>query len=116
MQRYILVVLSALLISPALATSSQAQTTMTYNPLVANRDSISQINPFNLAYMAYRGFLENEGIPGGDRLVVGLESGKITTKDVVRGAIKIHRLSEDTLSDKRYLNALKEQLRSFEQD
>lgn len=116
MQRYILATLSALLISPALATSSQAQKTITYNPLVANTDSASQINPFNLAYMAYRGFLENEGISGGDRLITDFASGKITAKDIVQGAIKAHRLSEKTLSDAGYLNALKEQLRSFEQD
>lgn len=64
MQRYILVALSTLLISPVLATPSQAQKTMSYHPSAANRDSVSQINPFNLAYMAYRGFLKNEGIPG----------------------------------------------------
>ncbi|MBN3947951.1 MAG: hypothetical protein HWQ38_16400 [Nostoc sp. NMS7] len=116
MQRYILPILSALLISPVLATTAEAQTSITYNSVVANSAKASQINPFNLAFMAERGYLKNVGIKSGNALLNAHQSGMLTAKDILQSAVKAKLLPEQTLSDQGYLNALEAQLQALEQD
>jgi len=119
MQRYNCVIISALLIPLVLAPSVAAQTPIppqtTYNPYVVSTKA-SQITPFNLAYLAYRGYLHNTGIPGGDILISAHQSGRVTAKDIVQSAIKTNQLPQQTLSDQRYLNALEEQLSELTAD
>jgi hypothetical protein len=115
MQRYILPILSALLIWTVLATTATAQTPMTYNSVLANSGA-SQINPFNLAFMAERGYLQNVGIKGGNALLNAHKSGMLTAKNIVQAAVKAKLLSEQTLSDQGYLSALEAQLQALEED
>ena len=121
MQRYTFVIISALLIPPVLATSVAAQmsippqTKTTYNPYVVSTRA-SQITPFNLAYLAYRGYLHNAGIPSGDILISAHQSGRVTAKDIVQSAVKTNQLPQQTLSDQGYLNALEEQLSELTAD
>ncbi len=115
MQNYILPILSALLISPVLATTAQAQTPITYNSVVTNSAKVSQINPFNLAFMAERGYLQNVGIKSGHALLNAHQSGMLTAKNIVQSAVKAKLLPEQTLSDQGYLSALEAQLQALEE-
>ncbi len=119
MQRYTFVIISALLIPPVLATSVAAQMSIppqiTYNPDVVSTRA-SQITPFNLAYLADRGYFHSVGIPGGDLLISAHQSGRVTAKDIVQSAVKTNRLPQQTLSDQGYLNALEEQLSELTAD
>jgi hypothetical protein len=116
MQRYILPIFSALLISPVLANTAQAQTPITYNSsVVTNSAKASQINPFNLAFMAERGYLQNVGIKSGNALLKAHQSGILTAKDIVQSAVKAKLLPEQTRSDQGYLNALETQLQALEE-
>jgi hypothetical protein len=115
MQRYILPIFSALLISPVLANTAQAQTPIIYNSVVANSAKASQINPFNLAFMAERGYLQNVGIKSGNALLNAHQSGIVTAKDIVQSAVKAKLLPEETLSDQGYLSALETQLQALEE-
>jgi hypothetical protein len=116
MQRYILPILSALLISPVLATTAQAQTPITYNSVVAKSAKTSQINPLNLAFMAERGYLQNVGIKSGNALLNAHQSGMLTAKDIVQSAVKAKLLLDEIISDKEYLSALEAQLQALEED
>lgn len=120
MQRSIFAVLSALVVSPALVPAAGVQRAieplMTFNSTIANRASTSQLTPFNLAFLAYRGYLRNQGIPASNALLSALESGKVRDRDIVQSAVRANWLSEQILTDKSYLNALEEQLKTFETD
>ena len=120
MQRSIFTVLSALLLSAAVTPAAKAQTPIasltTFNPSVANTISANQVTPFDLAYLAYRGYLRDQDIPSGNTLISALETGEMSAKDIVQRAVKANRLPQQTLADKGYLNALADQLRAFEED
>ncbi|OKH30399.1 hypothetical protein NIES2101_42420 [Calothrix sp. HK-06] len=116
MKRCILPILSALLISPVLANTATAQTPTTYNSEVANSAKAIQISPFNLAFMAERGYLQNVGLKSGNALLWAHQWGMITAKDIVQSAVKAKLLPEKTLSDQGYLSALDAELKALEQD
>jgi hypothetical protein len=75
--------------------------------------NIPEIKPFNLVHRAYSGDFTEEGIPGFNRLGRAYQSGEIQAEDLVATAIDQGRLSEDTLNDQGYLNAVEFQLRNL---
>jgi hypothetical protein len=118
MRRSISNLLATLLFSAALLPAAvNAQSTKvsptSLNPYVANQSSPNRLSPFNLAYLAYRGYLNAEGIPSSGGLIDALVSGTITAQDVIQAAIKANRLSEKILKDEGYRFALEGQLQEF---
>jgi hypothetical protein len=121
MRRSISTLLTTLLFSavivPAAVNAQAAKTPQTsLNPYVADPSSPNRLSPFNLAYLAYRGYLKVEGIPSSGGLIDALTSGTITAQDVMQAAVKANRLPEETLKDKGYRFALEGQLQEFTAD
>lgn len=75
--------------------------------------SVPEITPFNLVHLAYSGGLSDEGIPGFNLLSVNYVDGTVEAEDLVKAGINQGRLSEDTLDDEGYLNAVEIQLDSL---
>jgi hypothetical protein len=123
MKRFMSAVLSTLVISVASSSAVRAQSETVdssalnpgFNPGVTSNPS-SQITPFDLAFLAYRGYLQAEGIPSGQLLVTQIQVGNVSAETVVQAAIKAHRLSEQMLTDQGYLHALEGQLNAFSED
>lgn len=76
--------------------------------------AVNQITPFNLAYLAYRGELRNQGIPGYSGLVSAYQDGRVSAESLVQTAITTNLLSENALNDEGYINAVDAQLRDFQ--
>jgi hypothetical protein len=119
MKRFMSAVLSTLVISVASSSAVRAQSetvdSSALNPTMTSNPS-SQITPFDLAFLAYRGYLQAEGIPSGQLLVTQIQVGNVSAETVVQAAIKAHRLSEQMLTDQGYLHALEGQLNAFSED
>lgn len=73
-----------------------------------------EISAFDLAFLAYRGYFREQGIPGYSTLSTAHRSGRIRAKDVVQAAVKMNRLSEQKLSDRTYLNDIDTNLRALD--
>jgi hypothetical protein len=73
-----------------------------------------QVSPFNLAYLAYQGYLTDLGIPSDSELLNAISVGKISAQDIIKAAIKANRLSNQTLSDSGYRDNLDQQLKSLQ--
>ena len=121
MRRSISTLLTTLLLSAAiLPVAAQAQTTevpqTSFNPYVANQSSANQLSPFNLAYLAYRGYFKDQGIPSNGALIYGISSGTITAQGIIQAAVKANRLPAQTLSDQGYRHNLEDQLQGFTAD
>jgi hypothetical protein len=121
MQRSISTLLTTLLLSAAILPAAvKAQdikiSPTSLNPYVANQSSTNQLSPFNLSYLAYRGYLEDQGIPSSSELIDSLMSGTITAQDVMQAAVKVNRLPEKTLNDQSYRFALEGLLHGFTTD
>ena len=69
-----------------------------------------RITPFNLVFLAYQGFFEEEGIPRAGRLLDKTASGLIKAEDLVKAAVKTGRLSNAALGNKMYLSAVQYEL------
>jgi hypothetical protein len=121
MQRSISTLLTTLLFSAAILPAGvNAQGTKTpqtsFNPYIANQSSANQLSPFNLAYLAYQGYLKVEGIPNSGELIDAFRSGTITAQDVMQAAVKANRLPPQALNDQGYRSALEGQLQGFTAD
>jgi hypothetical protein len=121
MRRSIPTLLTTLLISTAiLPVAAYAQTTVaaptSLNPSVTNQVKANQVNPFNLAYLAYQGYLEDQGIPSAGALIDAIAVGTVTAQDLMQAAVKANRLPEKTLNDQGYRFALENQLQAFTTD
>lgn len=120
MRYSISVVITTLLLSAAtLPAMAQTQTTkaapITLNFSTANQ-SANQPNPFSLAYLAYQGYLEEQGIPSNGALSDAIASGTVTAQDLMQAAVKANRLPEKTLNDQSYRSALEAQLQGLKTD
>ena len=73
----------------------------------------SEIQPFNLVHRAYSGHFSEQGIPGFSGLATAYQSGQVKAADLVEVAINQGRLSEKTLNNEGYLNAVDSQLRNL---
>ena len=118
MRHSISTLLTTLLLSaailPAAAQSKTAPTSL--NPYAANQPSANQLKPFNLAYLAYQGFLKDQGIPSNSALIDAIAFGRITAQDIIQAAVKANRLPEQTLSDRGYRHNLEDQLQGLTSD
>jgi hypothetical protein len=96
----------------AFAPITQAQTPAAVTPATLETTAASryQPTPFNLAYLAYRGHLKEQGIPSYSLLISAHRAGRISAEDVVRSAVAANRLSPETLSDASYVRAVETQL------
>lgn len=84
------------------ASSSSSSTTSTF-----------ELEPFNLVYMAYQGYFQEQGIPSAENLIFGYRTGTVTAEDLVQSAVKANRLPSAVMADDEYLNAVEVQLRSL---
>jgi hypothetical protein len=109
MQRLILSSLAVVLMSAMNTPNALAQMTA-YNQNT-NRNTITKVQPFNLAYHGYQGHYKN--IPSGAAFVHGIQSGKVNATTLIQNAIEEGRLSPETLRDRAYINALESQLQGF---
>ncbi|OUL22148.1 hypothetical protein BV378_25575 [Nostoc sp. RF31YmG] len=121
MKQFILASLSAVFMSTAIAPAVNAQTLSqpqltTFNASVTNKASTSQLTPFDLVYLAYRGYFRAQDIPSNNSLILAYQLGRISAKDVVQSAVKTNRLPEQTLADKSYLRAVEGYLTMLDRD
>jgi hypothetical protein len=121
MNRSISTLLTTLLCSAALLpTASYAQTAGTaqtsLNPYVASQPAPNQLNPFNLTFLAYQGYLKDQGIPSNGAFINAIASGKVTAQDLMQAAVKANRLPEQTLTNPGYRSALEAQMNGLTED
>ncbi|MDZ8093690.1 MAG: hypothetical protein RMZ42_17435 [Nostoc sp. DedQUE05] len=118
MRRSISTMLTTLLLCAAiLPAAAQSQTApISLNPYAVNEHRANQIGPFNLAYLAYQGYLKDQGIPSNGVLIDAIASGTIAAQDIIEAAVKANRLPKQTLSDRGYRHNLENQLQGFTAD
>jgi hypothetical protein len=120
MRRSISTLFTTLLLSIAiLPVTVQAQTTRTestsLNPYAANQSSTNP-PPFNLAYLAYQGYLKAEGIPSSGGLDDAIASGRITAQDIMQAAVNANRFPKAGLTDQAYRHELENVLQGLAED
>jgi hypothetical protein len=119
MKCFFTVTLSVLALSTFIATSAKAETRvdrqlMSYDSaMVQPASTQALLSPVDLAFLAQRGYLKDQGISSYNALETSYQTGTITAKDVVQAAIRANRLPESTLQDRGYLNALDSTLRGL---
>lgn len=69
------------------------------------------LSPFDLVESAYRGELEDNGIPGYGTLQAEYDEGITNARDIIRAAVRAGSLPSSALQDDRYLNDVEFQLR-----
>ena len=99
LRRIILTILLLGIITPDAGAQVSSSPTLDY-----------QITPFNLFNLAYQGHFKQNGIDGGN------QAGNINPEMLVQAAIERHWLSEQTISDKAYLNGLNVVINGFNID
>jgi hypothetical protein len=118
MKRSLITGLTVLLLSAMTATAAHAGTTIDQKVSVrqpmANLVLTNQLAPFDLAYLAYQGYLRDQGIPSSSRLIFDYKSSRIQAKDIVQAAVNANRLPSSVLADPGYLNAVNLQLMSID--
>ncbi|MDZ8259211.1 hypothetical protein [Nostoc sp. ChiQUE01b] len=91
----------------------QINTDVNSNTLRKNPTDAKYLQPFNLAFLAYQGYLKDQGIPSGGTLLFKYQTGFLTAKDVVQAAIRANKLPAQVLNDQSYVNAVELQMKSF---
>ncbi|MBN3959224.1 hypothetical protein [Nostoc sp. NMS8] len=90
-----------------------AQTANTNNSGGQINTDAKYLQPFNIAFLAYQGYLKEQGIPSGGTLLFKYQTGNLTAKDVVQAAVKANKLPAQVLNDSSYVNAVELQLTSM---
>ncbi|MGI0494563.1 hypothetical protein ACN4EG_22490 [Alkalinema pantanalense CENA528] len=92
----------------------QAQTRVDYQLGMLNVPSSSmsngQLNPADVASLAYQGLLKDQGIPSYAALSNAYSGGSLTAKDVINAAIAAQRISSSALQDSAFVSAVDSQL------
>ncbi|RCJ34308.1 hypothetical protein A6769_22880 [Nostoc punctiforme NIES-2108] len=91
----------------------QINTDINSNTLRKNPTDTKYLQPFNIAFLAYQGYLKEQGIPSGGTLLFKYQTGYLTAKDVVQAAIRANKLPAKVLNDQGYVNAVELQMKSF---
>lgn len=111
--------LSVLLMSAVGAPAVRAQMTeQTAVEMGYSRRDVTEerlTSAFDLVTAAYRGRLEEQGIPGYTELLNDYEIGEVTAEDVVRAGIEADELRPKAVEDEAYINAVELQLNAYEQ-
>ncbi|HHP7243155.1 MAG TPA: hypothetical protein ACFE0H_00570 [Elainellaceae cyanobacterium] len=102
MKRLFTIGVSALLIS--MAASLTAMTA---------KAEVIGANPADLVYLAYQGYLTEQGIPRYGRLINDLHTRQVTVDDVIEAGIQANRISEDARTDQSYRHAVRLQIRGL---
>ncbi len=111
MRHTISTLLTTLLFTIAiLPTAVQAQTTRVPKP------AIDSLSPFNLTYLAYQGYLEDQGIPSNGALMNAIAAQTIAAQDLIQAAVKTNRLPEQALRNQGYRHDLDVQLHTLIED
>ncbi|BAY74946.1 hypothetical protein NIES25_13630 [Nostoc linckia NIES-25] len=102
----------------ALINSALIIASITFMPRIAgaqtvNNNNGSYLQPFNIVFLAYQGYLEAQGIPSMGTLLYEYQIGKVTAKNVVEAGVKAKRLPAEAINDKYYLSAVELQLSSL---
>jgi len=119
MQRSLSILLTALLTSSIIVPAAYAQApgaAQSFNPYVTKQSTVDQPSPFNLAYLAYQGYLKDQGIPDGGALINAIASRTMTAQDIMQAAVIAKRLPERTLNDQGYRSNLENQLQGLSGD
>ncbi|MFB2917358.1 MULTISPECIES: hypothetical protein [Aerosakkonema] len=101
--------LSVLLLSAAFAPNTLAQQAETARSSATTGSSAAttyRIEPFNLAWMAYQGYFQAQGIPAGRTLIAAFKSADISAREIVQAAAKSGRLPSEFSPDSSYLGAM----------
>lgn len=69
---------------------------------------------FDLVTAAYRGRLEEQGIPGYTQLLNDYGIGEVTAEEVVRAGVEADELRPEAVEDDAYINAVDLQLNAYE--
>ncbi|MEL6929492.1 MAG: hypothetical protein AAFO95_12755 [Cyanobacteria bacterium J06600_6] len=109
MKRLFISTLSILALT-SLSSPALANTEISVN---SNSQNIREITPFSLVTGSYQGRFKAQGIPAAGALIYAANTNEIEAEDLVRGAIEAGKLTEATLSDPGYLNAVKSFLKDF---
>ncbi|MFN6485996.1 MULTISPECIES: hypothetical protein [unclassified Nostoc] len=91
----------------------QVNTDVNSNTLRGNPTETKYLQPFNIAFLAYQGYLKEQGIPSGGTLLFKYQTGYLTAKNVVKAAIRANKLPAKVLNDQGYVNAVELQMKSF---
>ena len=70
----------------------------------------TQLTPFQVTSLAYRGSFDAVGIPGYGALESGIATGDIVAEDVIEAAIASGRLSAEALEDGAFVSSVDNQL------
>jgi len=101
----------------ALINSALIIASITFMPRIAGAQTVnnngSYLQPFNIVFLAYQGYLEGQGIPSMGTLLYEYQIGKVTAKDVVEAGVKAKRLPAEVINDEYYLSAVELQLSSL---
>jgi hypothetical protein len=71
------------------------------------------LNPFNLAYLAFQGYFEKQGITSQGNLMQDFRNGKLSGEDVVKAAVKTSRLPSSFLTNDAFIKAVSTELYSL---
>ena len=77
---------------------------------IVDSEGTAGFNPFEVAFLAYRGDLSDQGIPGYNTLRMRYRLGRITAEDVVAAAIEAGYVTTAALDDDGYVKAVGNQI------
>ncbi|MEH1792884.1 hypothetical protein [Nostoc sp.] len=97
---------------PAIVDAQTVNTNNSAEQINTDSSNISYLQPFNIAFLAYKGAFKEQGIPSAGSLISEFQIGNVTAKDVVEAAIKAKKLPAQVLNDRGYVNAVESQLTS----
>lgn len=107
MRQFIVGGLSVLLLSAATAPGVLAQQSGSTNSTTGAASAPNfQIEPFNLAWMAYQGYFQDQGIPKGRTLISAFESAQISARDIVKAAAQSGRMPSGFQPSNAYLGTM----------
>lgn len=111
MKSLIVASLSTFFLSTISAGAVRAEQTA-YNPNVSGQTPSynARLTPVDLVSSAYRGQLQNQGIPGYSDLIIAYQANQIGATDLVRSAVRSKLVPQEVLTDEGYLNAVVTQL------
>ncbi|MEH2140338.1 hypothetical protein [Nostoc sp.] len=98
---------------PAIVDAQAVNTNNSAEQINTDSSNVSYLQPFNIAFLAYKGAFKEQGIPSAGRLISEFQIGNVTAKDVVEAAIKAKKLPVQVLNDRGYVNAVESQFRSM---
>lgn len=104
MDRSMSTLLTTLLFSGLmLLTAAQAQpeaTPTSLNSGMPNPTFANQVSSFYQDYLAYQGYLKDQGISGYGPLITTIADGTVTVQNVMQAAAKLNQRLKQTLTDR----------------